>query len=56
MDGREFIKQAVKDLNQTSTKNEWKTFDHFVMNLPAIAIEFLGNELIISFYSYLEIY
>ncbi|KAI9363679.1 Met-10+ like-protein-domain-containing protein [Pilaira anomala] len=41
MDGREFIKQAVNDLNQTSTKNEWKTFDHFVMNLPAIAIEFL---------------
>lgn len=40
MDGRAFIRQAVKDLQATST-NEWKTFDHFVMNLPATAIEFL---------------
>lgn len=40
MDGRAFIRQAVKDLQATSTK-EWKTFDHFVMNLPATAIEFL---------------
>ncbi|CEI85927.1 Putative tRNA (guanine(37)-N1)-methyltransferase [Rhizopus microsporus] len=40
MDGREFIRQAVKDLQATS-ENEWKTFDHFVMNLPATAIEFL---------------
>jgi tRNA (guanine37-N1)-methyltransferase len=41
MDGREFIRQAVKDLQSTS-KDEWKTFDHFVMNLPATALEFLG--------------
>ncbi|CEP19727.1 hypothetical protein [Parasitella parasitica] len=40
MDGRAFIRQAVKDLQATSA-NEWKTFDHFVMNLPATAIEFL---------------
>ncbi|KAL7323560.1 tRNA(m(1)G37)methyltransferase [Mucor circinelloides] len=40
MDGRAFIKQAVKDLQATST-DEWKTFDHFVMNLPATAIDFL---------------
>jgi tRNA (guanine37-N1)-methyltransferase len=39
MDGRAFIRQAVKDLQATS--KEWKTFDHFVMNLPATAIEFL---------------
>ncbi|KAL0094823.1 guanine(37)-N1-methyltransferase [Phycomyces blakesleeanus] len=41
MDGREFIKKAVQDLQETST--EWKTFDHFVMNLPATAIEFLDT-------------
>ncbi|KAK4513946.1 WD domain protein [Mucor velutinosus] len=40
MDGRAFIKQAVKDLQATSA-DEWKTFDHFVMNLPATAIDFL---------------
>ncbi|CAO3664607.1 unnamed protein product [Rhizopus stolonifer] len=40
MDGRAFIQQAVKDL-QATTPNKWKTFDHFVMNLPATAIEFL---------------
>lgn len=43
MDGRAFIRQAVKDLQATS-KDEWKTFDHFVMNLPATAIEFLGKK------------
>lgn len=42
MDGREFIRQAVKDLQATSA-NEFKTFDHFVMNLPATAIEFLDT-------------
>ncbi|GAA5808026.1 hypothetical protein MFLAVUS_001408 [Mucor flavus] len=42
MDGRAFIRQAVKDLQATS-KDEWKTFDHFVMNLPATAIEFLDT-------------
>lgn len=43
LDGRAFIKQAVKDLQETS-KDEWKTFDHFVMNLPATALEFLGKK------------
>lgn len=42
LDGREFIRQAVKDLQSTSP-TKWKTFDHFVMNLPATSIEFLGN-------------
>ncbi|KAI8335706.1 guanine(37)-N1-methyltransferase [Chlamydoabsidia padenii] len=43
MDGRDFIRQAVKDLDSTkdATKDGWKTFDHFVMNLPDTAIEFL---------------
>jgi tRNA (guanine37-N1)-methyltransferase len=50
MDGRNFIKQSFKDLN--SDKKESKrvkldslnirTFDHYVMNLPATALEFLG--------------
>ncbi|KAF7729879.1 tRNA (guanine(37)-N1)-methyltransferase [Apophysomyces ossiformis] len=39
LDGREFIRKAVRDLQATS--QQWKTFDHFVMNLPATAIEFL---------------
>lgn len=38
MDGREFIKKAIHDLHQ-----QGKQFDHFIMNLPATAIEFLGN-------------
>ncbi|KAJ2956762.1 hypothetical protein NQZ79_g7433 [Umbelopsis isabellina] len=42
MDGRDFIKQAVNDLDQAlNTGDTWKTFDHFVMNLPATALEFL---------------
>ncbi|KAI8073269.1 Met-10+ like-protein-domain-containing protein [Gongronella butleri] len=40
MDGREFIRQAVKDIAATAP-TQWKTFDHFVMNLPDTAIEFL---------------
>ncbi|KAG1461890.1 hypothetical protein G6F55_003305 [Rhizopus delemar] len=40
LDGRAFIQQAVRDL-QSTNEHQWKTFDHFVMNLPAIAIEFL---------------
>lgn len=40
MDGRAFIKQAVKDLSIES--NNTKFFSHFIMNLPATAIEFLG--------------
>ncbi|KAG0185957.1 tRNA (guanine(37)-N1)-methyltransferase [Apophysomyces sp. BC1034] len=39
LDGREFIRTAVRDLQALSP--QWKTFDHFVMNLPATAIEFL---------------
>ncbi|KAF1803917.1 Met-10+ like-protein-domain-containing protein [Mucor lusitanicus] len=39
MDGRAFIKQAVHDLSM-ETKDD-RTFDHFIMNLPATAIEFL---------------
>ncbi|KAI9314288.1 hypothetical protein BX666DRAFT_2029814 [Dichotomocladium elegans] len=42
LDGREFIRKAVQDLQQTSPTT-WKTFDHFVMNLPATAIEFLDT-------------
>ncbi|KAI8137185.1 Met-10+ like-protein-domain-containing protein [Fennellomyces sp. T-0311] len=42
LDGREFIRKAVEDLQATS--NDWKTFDHFVMNLPATAMEFLGMQ------------
>lgn len=41
MDGRAFIKKAVSDLYSTS--NGTKFFQHFVMNLPATAIEFLGK-------------
>jgi tRNA (guanine37-N1)-methyltransferase len=50
MDGRDFIKQSLIDLN--SDRKEKKrikldssniqTFDHYVMNLPASALEFLG--------------
>ncbi|KAI9255324.1 Met-10+ like-protein-domain-containing protein [Sporodiniella umbellata] len=42
MDGRAFIQQAVEDL-QALTPKKWNTFDHFVMNLPATAIEFLDS-------------
>ncbi|KAI8883999.1 hypothetical protein K501DRAFT_323216 [Backusella circina FSU 941] len=42
MDGRDFIRQAVKDV-QATCATEWKTFDHFVMNLPATSIEFLDT-------------
>jgi tRNA (guanine37-N1)-methyltransferase len=44
MDGRDFVKKAISDLDKAlSTGDKWKTFDHFVMNLPATAIEFLGK-------------
>lgn len=43
LDGREFIRKAVQDLQATaSSTDEWKTFQHFVMNLPDTALEFLG--------------
>ncbi|RUS15702.1 hypothetical protein BC938DRAFT_476851 [Jimgerdemannia flammicorona] len=48
LDGRDFIRKAVEDLDATvisapvSTPATYRTFDHFVMNLPAIALEFLG--------------
>ena len=59
LDGRNFIGMAVHDLHvalnsQSNTTNAsspaegqtvFKTFKHFVMNLPATAIEFLGNVL-----------
>ncbi|CAB4483974.1 unnamed protein product [Rhizophagus irregularis] len=58
LDGRDFIKKAVKDLGKnlnaldqtkmtkpmdtvTNTLAEFRTFNHFIMNLPATAIEFL---------------
>lgn len=41
MDGRAFIKQAIHDLSVES--NGTRFFQHFVMNLPATAIEFLGR-------------
>lgn len=34
MDGREFIRQQVASIG--------RPFNHFIMNLPATAIEFLG--------------
>ncbi|ORX61562.1 hypothetical protein DM01DRAFT_1332163 [Hesseltinella vesiculosa] len=42
LDGAEFIQQAVKDLSEKQGNTTWRTFDHFVMNLPDTAIEFLG--------------
>ncbi|GES76757.1 tRNA methyltransferase Trm5 [Rhizophagus clarus] len=58
LDGRNFIKKAVKDLEKninivdqtkmakpmdivTNTSSKFRTFNHFIMNLPATAIEFL---------------
>ncbi|CAO3695503.1 unnamed protein product [Umbelopsis ramanniana] len=42
LDGREFIHKAISDLDiAMKGGDKWKTFDHFVMNLPATAIEFL---------------
>ncbi|KAI9283712.1 hypothetical protein BC943DRAFT_327543 [Umbelopsis sp. AD052] len=42
LDGREFIHKAIADLDLAMNGGDkWKTFDHFVMNLPATAIEFL---------------
>jgi tRNA (guanine37-N1)-methyltransferase len=43
-DGREFIHKAITDLDLAMNGGDkWKTFDHFVMNLPATGIEFLGK-------------
>ncbi|KAI8647388.1 Met-10+ like-protein-domain-containing protein, partial [Parasitella parasitica] len=39
LDGRAFIKKAVHDLSLET--NNGHVFDHFIMNLPATAIEFL---------------
>ncbi|RIA96453.1 Met-10+ like-protein [Glomus cerebriforme] len=48
LDGRDFIKKAVQDLEnslnvvgETKASSEFRTFNHFIMNLPATAIEFL---------------
>ncbi|RHZ90044.1 hypothetical protein Glove_9g63 [Diversispora epigaea] len=46
LDGRHFIKKAVQDLEKNMTtaaadSTNLRTFDHFIMNLPATAIEFL---------------
>ncbi|KAI7868176.1 Met-10+ like-protein-domain-containing protein [Spinellus fusiger] len=49
MDGREFIRKATQDLQKTST--QWKTFDHFILNLPATAIEFLASDVFYGLYS-----
>lgn len=38
MDGRDFIRQAFRDI---ASRDDRKTFQHVVMNLPATAIEFL---------------
>ncbi|OMH80097.1 tRNA (guanine(37)-N1)-methyltransferase [Zancudomyces culisetae] len=40
MDGRQFIRQSFKELLD-ACKDEAKTFNHVLMNLPATAIEFL---------------
>lgn len=48
MDGRAFIKKAVHDLSIET--NDSRTFDHFIMNLPATAIEFLGMFVLLSLY------
>ena len=39
MDGREFITKSLAELNKSSL--EFKTFDHYFMNLPALAVTFL---------------
>ncbi|CAJ0747226.1 10189_t:CDS:10, partial [Entrophospora sp. SA101] len=41
LDGREFIKNASENLRPSSDSSNFRIFDHFVMNLPASAIEFL---------------
>jgi tRNA (guanine37-N1)-methyltransferase len=47
LDGREFIRQSLKELNKNPDLNlsagTIAVFDHYVMNLPATAIEFLGT-------------
>ena len=49
LDGRDFIKKAVQDLEENINvtgdfkTSEFRTFNHFIMNLPATAIEFLGK-------------
>jgi hypothetical protein len=43
MDGRAFIRKAVHDLSIESNNTQF--FSHFVMNLPATALEFLGKTL-----------
>jgi tRNA (guanine37-N1)-methyltransferase len=43
MDGGEFVKKLVGDLAAKSGDDEFKTFDHALMNLPATALEFLGS-------------
>ena len=40
MDAREFVKRAIEDLTK-SRKEKVAHFDHFIMNLPASAHEFL---------------
>lgn len=44
LDGRDFVEQATKTLAEGAGGNFSKPlFHHIVMNLPATAIEFLGN-------------
>ena len=49
MDARSFLSVGLYDLQKKTGKNH---FDHYIMNLPATAVDFLGKWIIPSFAHY----
>ena len=43
MDARNFVLESIKSLNEDKSQDAWRPFDHYIMNLPASAVDFLGR-------------